>query len=291
MEVFGLLQEYFLGYNAFFYWRNIIEILFFTLLIYYFSLWLKQDKNKNLLPYFYGYCFLALASSYAQLTTINYVMFLFAPVAIMLFIMLHQTTLQRNFIALKNITPAKNVSGQWQHDIIRSFLFAINNNKEIHCVIENKDALQDFIHSPLMLHAHIQQGLIHILQDSQMFDEQKMIWLSTSGQLVGINATWRETIFQAFEEYDTSKINPWQQSALLLSSKTDALFLRITPTNRAFDIIFNGKIVHKIDSSNALKILIKYSSTKFWDSKSKKTKGELIHEVYTQKNLFKQRSN
>jgi len=290
MEIFGLLQKFFLGHNTFFYWRNIIEILFFTLSIYYFSLWLKEDKNKNLLPYFYGYSLLILASHYAQLTTISYVLFLFAPVAIMLFIMLHQTTLQRNFIALKNITPAKNISSQWQHDTIRSFLFAINNNKEIHCVIENKDSLDNFIHSPLLINANIQQGLIHILQDSQLFDEKQMLWLNTSGQLVGINTTWRETVFQSFGEYDSTNISPWQQSALLLSSKTDALFLRITPTSRAFDIIFNGKIVHNIDSNNALKIIIKYSSTKFWDS-NPKTKEELIHEFYTQKNLFKQRSN
>jgi len=290
MELFRFLQEYFLGYNAFFYWRNALEVLFFTLIIYYFSLWLKKDRQKNLLPYFYGYCFLVFISTYAQLTTINYFLFLFAPVAIMLFIVLHQTTLQRNFVALKHITPAKNASSNWQHDIIRSFLFAINNNKTIHCVIENSDSLEDFIHSPLILNANIKQGLIHILQDSSTFDPQKMIWINTSGQLVGINATWKEAIFQAFDEYKEQQISPWEQSALLLSSKTDTLFLRITPTKRSFDIIFNGKIIHNIDSNNALKIIIKYSSTKFWDSE-KLENGELIHEVYTQKNFFKQRSN
>jgi len=291
MELFGFIQDYFLGYNTFFYWRNILEILFFTLLMYYFSLWLKQDRRKNLLPYFYGYCALILISSYTQLTTINYFLFLFAPVAVMLFIMLHQTTLQRNFVALRNITPAKNISKNWQHDIIRSFLLAINNNKAIHCVIENKDSLDDFIHSPLILHANIQQGLIHILQDSHTFDPQKMIWINTSGQLVGINATWKELVFQSFDEYKEQQMSPWEQSALLLSSKTDTLFLRITPIQRSFDIIFNGKIVHNVDSNNALKIIIKYSSTKFWSSDTKITKGDLINEVYTQKNLFKQRSN
>jgi len=291
MKLFQFLQEYFWGYNSFFYWRSTIEVLFFTLLIYYFSIWLKNDRHKNLLPYFYGYCFISIVAYYSQLTTITYFLFLFAPVAVMLFILVHQTTLQKSFVALKNITPAKHEIGNWEHDLIRSFLFAINKNKEIHCVIENKDSLEDFIHSPMILHANIQQGLIKILQDSDLFDQKKMLWLNTSGQLVGINGAWRESVFQEFDDQNNSDMHPWKQSALLLSSKTDALFLRITPTQRTFDVIFNGKIVNNINSDNALKIIRKYSSTKFWSKDSSIKKGDLIHETFTQKNLFKQRSN
>jgi len=291
MKLLQFLQEYFWGYNSFFYLRNTIEILFFAIIIYYFSVWLKNDQHKNLLPYFYGYCFLSILSYHSQLTTITYFLFLFAPVAIMLFILVHQTTLQKSFVSLKNITPAKYEISNWEHDLIRSFLFAINKNKEIHCVIENKDNLDDFLYSPMILNAYIQQGLITILQNSDLFDQKKMLWLNTSGQLVGINGSWKESVFQEYTDQINNNIHPWKQSALLLSSKTDALFLRITPTQRTFDIIFNGKIVNNINSDNALKIIRKYASTKFWSKDSSITKGDLIHETFTQKNLFKQRSN
>lgn len=291
MKLFALLQEYFFGYNSFFYFRNIIEILFFSTMIYYFSIWLKKDRHKNLLPYFYGYCLLALSSYYAQLTTANYFLFLFAPVAIMLFMLFHQELLQRNFVAIKNITPAKQAQSDWPEALIRSFLVAINNNKEIHCIIENQDSMQEFIHSPLVLNSNIQQGLIKILQESDIFDQNKMLWVDTSGHLVGINASWKETVFETIEDEKMMEVNPWKQSALLLSSKTDALFLRITPAQRTFDIVFNGKIVNNINSNTALKVIRKYASTKFWTSNSWIEKGDLINETYSQKDIFKQRTN
>jgi len=308
MNLLNLIQEYILGYNSFFYWRNCIEILFFTLLIYYFSLWLKADRKKNLLPYFYGYCTLTLVTHFTQLTTISYFLFLFAPVAIMLFILIHQTTLQRNFVALKNIVPAKNIKTNWPETVIRSFLFAINKNKEIHCVIESKDSLEEFLFSPLILNANIQQGLIHILYESQMFDQKKMLWLNTNGQLVGINSQWRESVFAKassdkpiFESISQNNKkpqpptlkqktpdSPFVQNALLLSSHTDALFLQITPQKRTFDIIFNGELFNNINSDNALNILKKYAFAAYKTHNPQKLKKELIHKNYTQKTLFKQ---
>ncbi|MFC1841884.1 hypothetical protein ACFLYA_02320 [Candidatus Dependentiae bacterium] len=281
MSFFEAMQEYLLGYNSFFYLRNIVEFLFFSLIIYYFSIWLKKDRHKNLLPYFYGYCAMTLVAHYTQLTTISYFLFLFSPVAIMLFILVHQKTLQKNFVAIKNIMPAKQVKSDWQNALVRSFLFAINNNKEIRCIIENKDNLENFIYSPLILNANIEQGLIKIVQESDLFDQDKMLWINTQGKLIGINASWKEAIFQAVET-EIQETDPFLQSALLLSSNTDTLFLRITPTQRTFDIIFNGKMVNNIDSDNVLKIIKKYSTT---------ASSNLMNETYIQKNLFKQRRN
>lgn len=291
MKIFGLIQEYFLGYNSFFYWRNIIEIMFFFSLFYYFSLWLNKDKQKNLLPYFYVYCSLTLLAYYTQLTTISYFLLLFAPVAVMLFILVHQELLQRNFVALKNIRPAQHIQNLWPESLIRSFLVAINNNKEINCVIENKDSLMSFLYSPLVLNANIKQGLIKILQESELFDQKKMLWINTQGQLIGVNTSWKESVFQTLGQEEIKDRELWKQSALLLSSKTDALFLRVTPEKRTFDIIFNGKIIDNVKSNNALNIIRKYSESKFFIKESSIAKGELIHEANSQKNIFKQRSN
>jgi len=286
MKLFEIIQEYFWGYNAFFYWRNTIEILFFTLLIYYFSVWLKKDRHKNLLPYFYGYCFLALFSHVTQLTTMSYFLFLFAPVATMLFITIHQKTLQKNFVALKNITPAKRILGQWPEVLIRSCLVALNDNKEIQCVIENKDSLEDFIESPLILHANMDQTLLHILQESDIFNQHQMIWLNTQGKLVGLNTTIKEDIILDLTNEESPNIHSWKENAILLSSKTDSLFLRILPTKRTFDLVFNGKLVDNINANNALHILQKYATTQLLP-----VTGDVINENYSQKDIFKQRTN
>ena len=291
MKIFELLQEYFLGYNSFFYWRNTLEILFFVIIIYYFSLWLKKDRQKNLLPYFYVYCFLTLFSYTAQLTTISYFLFLFAPVALMLFALVHQEILQRNFIALSNIVPETHVQSQWPETLIRSCLVAINNNKKIYCVIEKKDSLQDFIDSELTIHSNLDQTLFKILQESDIFDEKKMIWLNTHGKIIGINASCKKNIIQDFTNTDEKNITTCKQNALLLSLKTDALFFRITPYKRTFDIIFNGKVIDNVKASNALNIIKKYALSKFFVKEASLAKGEITHEANVKKNIFKQRTD
>jgi len=291
MNIFELMREYFFGYNSFFYWRNALELLFFFAIIYYFSLWLKRDRQKNLLPYFYVYCFLTLCSHTVQLTTISYFLFLFAPVALMLFALVHQEILQRNFVALNNIVPVTHIQSQWPEALIRSCLVTINNNKKVYCVIEKKDSLQDFIEAQLTLHANLDQTLFKILQESNIFDEKKMVWLNTHGKLIGINASCKKNILQDLTNMDEKNITTWKQNALLLSIKTDALFFRITPYKRTFDIIFNGKVIDNVKANNALNIIKKYALSQFFIKEVSLAKGEYIHEANSKKNILKQRTD
>ena len=281
MDVLELGKEYFFSHNSFFYWRNTIEIFFFSALIYFFSIWLKKDRQKNLLPYFYVYSSITLMAHYAQLTTINYFMFLFAPIASMVLILLHQETLQRNFVALRNISPARYIISEWPEELIRSCLVAINSNKKIYCVLENRDSIADFIQSPLILNANLKQTLVKILHENPFFDQKKMLWINTQGKLIAINAEYKKEIV----------LKSWKQNAILLSSKTDALFLKITPTQRTFEIIFDGKIIDNVKANNALNIIRKYASSKFFIKESSLAKGELIHEANAKKNIFKQHTD
>lgn len=291
MDFFDIFREHFFGYNSFFYLRNIIEVIFFTIIIYYFSAWLNCDKKKNLLLHFYTYSFVLLASYYLQLTTISYFLFLFSPVAIMLFILLHQTTLQKNFITLKNIIPAETTFTDWPCEIIRSFLFAINNNKTIYCVIEKHDNLCDYISSKLILNANIDHDLINILHESNTFDQNKIIWINTSGQIIGINSFFKESFlehnknftdnnFTEKTETDTSII--FKKSAIILSKKTDALFFSLTPKQRKFDVIFKGDVFNNINSDNIINIITKHAQYKLKDKDSEASfiKKENNRETY-----------
>ena len=65
-------------------WRDAAEIIFFTTCFYYLILWLNKDREKRLLPYFYGYCAITFVSHALHLSTITYSLFLFSPAIIML---------------------------------------------------------------------------------------------------------------------------------------------------------------------------------------------------------------
>jgi len=289
VDILWFIKDLFWSYNSFFYFCNTIEIVFFSLLFYYFSLWLGKDQQKNLLPYFYGYCFIVLGAYFVQLTTISYFLLLFAPVAIMLFILLHQELLQKNFVAFKNIRPATPLHLEWAGSFIRSCLIAINNDKEIHCVIEQQDKLDDFIQAPLIIKANINQQLLKILHDSKIFEPQKMIWLNVRGSIIGINSIWKNDIDKELLSEENKILDKWTQHALVLSSKIDALFLRITPLKRSFEIIFNGKRIDNVNAKNTLNIIKKYISTDFWTKKPTLNKEEIFE--HGKKNNFTESAN
>lgn len=315
LELFNALKNSFLGNNSFFYIRNILEVLFFTTIIYYFSIWLKKDTKKNLLLSFYSYCSILLLAYYFELTTISYFMFLFCPVAIMLFIIFHQTTLQKNFVAMKNKAPSKQESKNWPQELVRSFLFAINNNKQILCAVERSDSLKEFINSKSFLNADIEHDFVNILHASASFDQNKIFWINTNGQIKAINSLWNQDIFENIKNQDQNfglsqlrkaglsafpnspqelkereEVAVFRQNATILTAKTDSIFFYLTPQNRTFTVIFKGEIFNNINSDSMINILAKHAFYKFNESDPKKMKGEFFNE-HAKKDIFKQRSN
>lgn len=283
--MYTFLRHFFFYSSTFFFWRNIIEIIFFASLFYYISLWLRNDKQKSLILYFYAYCSLTIISHYLQLTTIYTFLLFFAPVIGIFFIVIHQELLQRNFVTLKNIKPATNFHSIWLSDLISMCLVAINHNKEIRCIIECNDNLQTVVDSPFIFNAELNKELLAIVIESQSFDKTKMIWINNNRKLIGINATWKHQEDEIWKDSNQKMIPEWQQEALLTSSKTDALMFTITPETRTFDIIFNGKLLEQMSVNNALSI-IKNHVTK---EQSTRFKGEINYETRHQKNNQQQR--
>ncbi|MCK5633245.1 hypothetical protein KAH94_05815 [bacterium] len=286
MNIFKTLADYFLRYNSFLYWRDLIEITFFTALFYYTSLWLKKDKQKNLLPYFYGYCALSFGAHFIGLTTISYTLFLFAPITAMIFILIHQEFLQKNVVALKNITPAKHVTLNWLETLIKTSLLTIDSGKSITCIIEQQDSLQDLLTTPLFFNAQLKQELLTILLSSASFDQEKMVWVTTQGRFVGINAVWQKKITQHNLENNLHKMPKWKQQALFFTSKTDALVLHINPTSRTFDIVLNGMVIDRMHATKTLEFIKKYIISK----KPSKMSGT-NYEKLSKKSIFQQHSN
>ncbi len=224
-------------------YRDIIEVLFFAGAIYYIQLWLKKDSQRNLLLGFYIYCALFCASYYADLPVLRFILFIFAPAIAMLFIILHQETLQKNFITLSNpATPLKDQS-TWIDELIKCTLTALNKHKDIILVLERNDPLKNLIHAPYFIYAELKKDVFEILLEKQAAGNDYMIWINQQGKIVSINSCWKTQLDEDWISQDAEHMHVWKQQALYFSSKTDALALKINPVSRSFDVVSQGRIV------------------------------------------------
>lgn len=233
---------------SFFLWRDIIEIGLLTVAVYYLSLWLKKDRQKNLLFYLYGYCTTIAAAHILQLNTISHLLLLFSPLTVLLFVCIHQETLQKNFVALCNITPARITPAQWLEHLMQTVVTTMNNRTPITCIIERSSALDDLVHTQLPMRADITKELLNVVISSSLFDATTMLWLNTQGTLLGINATFK-TIPDELMNTDV---------ALFFTTKTDALLLKTHAEQRTLTIIVNGKEYSGLTTRAALHLLKKY---------------------------------
>jgi hypothetical protein len=261
-------------------WADVIEILFFSSLIYATSLWLKKDRQKPLLLYFYGYCTLVLVSYYAQLSTMSTFLFWAAPATSMLFILMHQDILQKRVIALKKHIPAQRAEQEdWLENLFRSCLLALNKkNTTLSCVIEHTDSLHQFLTTPLLLEVPLQENLLDLLFASNAYDTNKILWISAPAHIRGINASWKMILEKEWLSTDVENLPVALQHALFFTSKTDAVGFSLDPETRTINLVIQGKLYEKISTQHALMIVKKYLR-----SPESRTKGAITHESCTQK--------
>jgi hypothetical protein len=199
--------------------RDVIEIIFYSSCIFTLCQWLRADKTKNVTVYFFAYCALALSAWIAQMPTLTPFLFAYAPIALLLFIILHEKTLQRNLVTLCSITPARIQHEDWLDTLLSCSLTSINNKKLITIIIEHKDALDHFVTTPFTINADLTKNILDIFLMSSAYDEHKMIWVNTTGKIRGINVIWNNKQ----ETYD------------------NAIIFSAHPVSRAFSVIINGK--------------------------------------------------
>jgi DNA integrity scanning protein DisA with diadenylate cyclase activity len=265
-----------------FYWRDALEILFFSTTFYYVALWLRKDKQKNLLWYFYGYCICTCLSYYIQLPVVSTFLLICSPIIMMLFIALHQETLQRNFVALKNSIPVPLAKTNWLEALLRSCLVALNNNTSTICVIEQIDTLAEFLHTPFFINAPVNDDLLNALIASETYRKDTLIWINAQGSIVGMNASWKQ-ISSA-----QKSITTWQDNALIYTTKTDALIVHADPLSRTFTITIDGIHHENISPHHVHNFIQKYMILPLF-KKQKKEKGKTYGPV-TKKNSEQQRT-
>lgn len=215
--------------------RDVAEILFYSSCIFVLCQWLKTDKTKNILVYFLSYCALALSAWILQLPTLAPFLFTYSPVALLLFIVLHEKTLQRNLVTLCSITPARIEQDDWLDILISSSLATINSHKSITVIIEHKDALDHFINAPFSINADMSKNVLDIFLTSTSYDEHKMVWVNTKGKIRGINVHWTN--------YKDTKTD-----ALFYTTQSDAIIFNAHPISRTFSLIIHGKEIQNLSA-------------------------------------------
>lgn len=236
-------------------WRDSFEILFFALIIYYFISWLKKDTQKNLVYAFYFYCIILFGSYYIYLPTISYLLFNFAPIVFIIFIILHHDILQKNFVMLKYMQKSKlKDHDSWFEELTRASLSALHNNKELICVIEQNDSLQSLIKASCLFYADLKKDIFDILLEKHHCDINNMIMLNQSGKIVTINAQWNFPSQQLVTP-GIPIIAKWKQDGIIITTKTDALIFKTNSLTRTFDLIIQGKILEEISGEQTFSIL------------------------------------
>lgn len=225
--------------------RDCIEIILFSSLIYAFCLWLKTDKTNNILIYFLTYCSVTLIAWTMELQTVSPFLLSYAPIALIIFIMLHERTLQRNFVTLYNPKPKTATQrSDWLDILLSCTLSSINANKAVIVVIEHNNSLTPLLSASFFIDALLGKELLDIILSSNSYDENKMIWIDTNGNLRGMNITW-VTQKQSLED-----------DALFYSSQTDAIIFTISPITRTCTLFIHGTEFPSL-SAHHVRMLIK----------------------------------
>ena len=223
--------------------RDIVEIFFYSACIFSLCTWLRTDKTKNMIGYFFSYCTLALLAWFLQLPTLTPFLFYYAPIALLLFIILHEKTLQRNFVSLRVLTPArKEYSSHWLDAVLSSCLALINTHKKTTIIIENQDALDHIITAPFFINADLEKNMLDILFASTAYDEHKMVWITTAGKIRSFNNVWH--------------MQDKKEDALFFTQQTDAIIIITEPVNRTFTLIMHGKETRNL-SAHQVRTMIK----------------------------------
>lgn len=260
--------------------KDFFEIAFLSGTIYYFSVWLSTDKKKNLLVYFYCYCACIVTGYLVNALTISTFLVYTSPVALLLFIIFHQDVLQRNFITLHTQQPIDyDTFIDWLENLIRTALYAINNNKQLICVIENESDLSPYLQTSFLLQSPLWQNIMCLVIDSASFDQEKIVWCNRNGKLVGFNASWNIA-----RNGQTAQNNMplWQQDALLMTLKTDTIVFKADPRTRNFDCVIKGILYQNVTAHNLIPLIKK--------NMHHIRKGEIIHENVNQKKYFEQQN-
>jgi hypothetical protein len=166
---------------------------------------------------------------------------------------MHQEILQKRFAVPTKIVPAQ-LSTQWIDELLQASLIAMNCNKQIVCIIEHQDALQDIITTSYPLNSPCKKTTLNMLLDSSLFEQQKFIFMSHDGVIKGINCNF-------LDPQDTAEKDCWD-CASSLCTKIDMLAFKANAQRNTFDIVLRGNMIENLSSTHCRSVLLQFINNK-----------------------------
>lgn len=222
--------------------QDCLEIIIFILITYKSLTWLKQDHTKNLLINSYLYISLLIFAYISSCFILFHTLLVFAPISIIFTIIVHQKQLQKNFIlsSKTHLNLQKNPRENWLEILLQSCLYASHKKKNIICVIERSQHLQDLLHYPYLLQIPIQQDITNLLLSSNKITDHCILWIDEQGIIQSINVLWSKTLLNELIIKPKDPQLLLHEAALLLTEKTDAIIFSINITSDTHAIWYQG---------------------------------------------------
>jgi len=124
----------------------------------------------------------------------------------------------------------------------------MNNKKQVIGIIEHDDNLDALLTTSYPLHIQLQKNIAALLLESNLYNQNAFMFLSSSGLLKGINCIWTKEI---------TATHQWQ-AAIQVSLNNNILAFKCNPETNSFDVAIQGNLIEQISSNNFRTILIQY---------------------------------
>jgi hypothetical protein len=260
MTSFSYLEQFLAEQFALYNYQNYLEILILSFIIYKALRWLQADYTKSMVLYIYLYSGTIIFSYVICAQTLFWILIISSPIAAILTIISHQNNIQKHF-ALKNIhkidsqtLPDKN----WPEVLVRSILLAVHHQKNIFCIIQRNDYIQHLIEAPYTLNIPIQKNVLDLIFSSQEIENPSVILVTQFGILKYVNTLWSHRMLDhmmLLGEHDSLQHS--QEAALVLSRRTDAIVIQITPNSEQNAIWYQDTHLQNLSTDQILIIIKK----------------------------------
>ena len=255
---FCYIEQFFAEQFGIYNYQDYIEIIILSAFTYKALRWLQSDHTKPMILYAYFYVGTIIFSSLINATVLFWIMIIFSPIAAILCIIAHQNNIQKYF-AWKNVhrfdtqtLPDK----EWIDILVRAILFAVHHKKNIFCIIQRNDYIEHLIEGPYSLQIPIQKKVLDLIFASPMIENPSILLVTQFGTLKYINALWSDRMLDhmmILGEHDS--ITHCQEAASVLSRRTDAIIVQITPNSENNRIWYQDTHVQNVSTDQILIII------------------------------------
>jgi DNA integrity scanning protein DisA with diadenylate cyclase activity len=239
-------------------WTDVLELAVLVGIVYGFGRWLKHDRSQRLLLYFYAggvVCVLAVLFDLQAIVAFYKTAW---PILVVLFIVVHQKSLQQNYIAARTIeADAVSVDHDWIRVIMRAAFKAVQRKKNLFFVIEGKQYIREYITTPVVFQSPVQEPVVDMIVESALIYDNSLVLLNQLGTLVALNGQWSLTEPpELAAEY--TQLPLIQQQALFLTHKTDMLVFFVDAESKRLTVMAQGTLVKNLTSDTAELVINQY---------------------------------